>query len=126
MKTIYIKELLDLKSRLKNLLREEKDSIRIMFNVGYEEYLVLNRDNNHSKIYPEVNLLSIEYYRDVGDYDGEQLWSSHGKEYFLESLQEEVINNFMKRLISDDIMKESGKGYSQKECIGAYHNMRKS
>lgn len=126
MKTIYIKELLDLKSRLKNLLREEKDSIRIMFNVGYEEYLVLNRDSNHSKVYPDLNLLSIEYYRDEGDQDGEKLWSIHGEEYFLENLQEEVLNIFMKRLISDDMMKESGKGYSKKECIGAYHNMRKS
>lgn len=126
MKTIYIKELLDLKSRLKNILREEKDSIRIMFNVGYEEYLVLNRDSNHSKVYPDLNLLSIEYYRDEGDQDGEKLWSIHGEEYFLENLQEEVLNIFMKRLISDDMMKESGKGYSKKECIGAYHNMRKS
>ncbi len=126
MKTIYIKELLDLKSRLKNLLIEEKDSIRIMFNVGYAEYLVLNRGNNYSKIYPEVNLLSIEYYRDEGITDGEQLWSSHGIEYFLEDLYEDAINIFMKRLISDDMMKESGEGYSEKECIGAYHNMRKS
>ena len=126
MKTIYIKELLDLKSRLKNLLIEEKDSIRIMFNVGYEEYLVLNRDNNHSTLYPEVNLFSIKYYRDEGDQDGEKLWSIHGEEYFLEKLQEEVLNIFMKRLISDDMMKESGEGYSKKECIGAYHNMRKS
>lgn len=126
MKEIFIKELLGLKSKLKKVLEEEKDSLRIWFNVGYEEYLVLNRDNNHSKVYPDLNLLSIEYYRDEGDQDGEKLWSIHGEEYFLENLQEEVLNIFMKRLISDDMMKESGKGYSKKECIGAYHNMRKS
>lgn len=126
MKEIFIKELLGLKSKLKKVLEEEKDSLRIWFNVGYEEYLVLNRDNNHSTLYPEVNLFSIKYYRDEGDQDGEKLWSIHGEEYFLENLQEEVLNIFMKRLISDDMMKESGEGYSKKECIGAYHNMRKS
>lgn len=126
MKEIFIKELLGLKSKLKKFLEEEKDSLRIWFNVGYEEYLVLNRDNNHSTLYPEVNLFSIKYYRDEGDQDGEKLWSIHGEEYFLEKLQEEVLNIFMKRLISDDMMKESGEGYSKKECIGAYHNMRKS
>lgn len=128
MKEIFIKELLGLKSKLKKVLEEEeeKDSLRIWFNVGYEEYLVLNRDNNHSTLYPEVNLFSIKYYRDEGDQDGEKLWSIHGEEYFLEKLQEEVLNIFMKRLISDDMMKESGEGYSKKECIGAYHNMRKS
>lgn len=126
MKEIFIKELLGLKSKLKKVLEEEKDSLRIWFNVGYEEYLVLNRDNNHSTLYPEVNLFSIKYYRDEGDQDGEKLWSIHGEEYFLEKLQEEVLNIFMKRLISDDMMKESGGGYSKKECIGAYHNMRKS
>ena len=126
MKEIFIKELLGLKSKLKKALEEEKDSLRIWFNVGYEEYLVLNRDNNHSTLYPEVNLFSIKYYRDEGDQDGEKLWSIHGEEYFLEKLQEEVLNIFMKRLISDDMMKESGEGYSKKECIGAYHNMRKS
>jgi len=126
MKEIFIKELLGLKSKLKKVLEEEKDSLRIWFNVGYEEYLVLNRDNNHSTLYPEANLFSIKYYRDEGDQDGEKLWSIHGEEYFLEKLQEEVLNIFMKRLISDDMMKESGEGYSKKECIGAYHNMRKS
>lgn len=126
MKEIFIKELLGSKSKLKKVLEEEKDSLRIWFNVGYEEYLVLNRDNNHSTLYPEVNLFSIKYYRDEGDQDGEKLWSIHGEEYFLEKLQEEVLNIFMKRLISDDMMKESGEGYSKKECIGAYHNMRKS
>lgn len=126
MKEIFIKELLGLKSKLKKVLEEEKDSLRIWFNVGYEEYLVLNRDNNHSTLYPEVNLFSIKYYRDEGDQDGKKLWSIHGEEYFLEKLQEEVLNIFMKRLISDDMMKESGEGYSKKECIGAYHNMRKS
>ena len=126
MKEIFIKELLGLKSKLKKVLEEEKDSLRIWFNVGYEEYLVLNRDNNHSTLYPEVNLFSIKYYRDEGDQDGEKLWSIHGEEYFLEKLQEEVLNIFMKRLISDDMMKESGEGYSKKECIGANHNMRKS
>lgn len=126
MKEIFIKELLGLKSKLKKVLEEEKDSLRIWFNVGYEEYLVLNRDNNHSTLYSEVNLFSIKYYRDEGDQDGEKLWSIHGEEYFLEKLQEEVLNIFMKRLISDDMMKESGEGYSKKECIGAYHNMRKS
>lgn len=126
MKEIFIKELLGLKSKLKKVLEEEKDSLRIWFNVGYEEYLVLNRDNNHSTLYPEVTLFSIKYYRDEGDQDGEKLWSIHGEEYFLEKLQEEVLNIFMKRLISDDMMKESGEGYSKKECIGAYHNMRKS
>ena len=126
MKEIFIKELLGLKSKLKKVLEEEKDSLRIWFNVGYEEYLVLNRDNNHSTLYPEVNLFSIKYYRDEGDQYGEKLWSIHGEEYFLEKLQEEVLNIFMKRLISDDMMKESGEGYSKKECIGAYHNMRKS
>lgn len=126
MKEIFIKELLGLKSKLKKVLEEEKDSLRIWFNVGYEEYLVLNRDNNHSTLYPEVNLFSIKYYRDEGDQDGEKLWSIHGEEYFLEKLKEEVLNIFMKRLISDDMMKESGEGYSKKECIGAYHNMRKS
>ena len=126
MKEIFIKELLGLKSKLKKVLEEEKDSLRIWFNVGYEEYLVLNRDNNHSTLYPEVNLFSIKYYRDEGDQDGEKLWSIHGEEYFLEKLQEEVLNIFMKRLISDDMMKESGEVYSKKECIGAYHNMRKS
>lgn len=126
MKEIFIKELLGLKSKLKKVLEEEKDSLRIWFNVGYEEYLVLNKDNNHSTLYPEVNLFSIKYYRDEGDQDGEKLWSIHGEEYFLEKLQEEVLNIFMKRLISDDMMKESGEGYSKKECIGAYHNMRKS
>lgn len=126
MKEIFIKELLGLKSKLKKVLEEEKDSLRIWFNVGYEEYLVLNRDNNHSTLYPEVNLFSIKYYRDEGDQDREKLWSIHGEEYFLEKLQEEVLNIFMKRLISDDMMKESGEGYSKKECIGAYHNMRKS
>ena len=126
MKEIFIKELLGLKSKLKKVLEEEKDSLRIWFNVGYEEYLVLNRDNNHSTLYTEVNLFSIKYYRDEGDQDGEKLWSIHGEEYFLEKLQEEVLNIFMKRLISDDMMKESGEGYSKKECIGAYHNMRKS
>ena len=115
-----------MKSKLKKVLEEEKDSLRIWFNVGYEEYLVLNRDNNHSTLYPEVNLFSIKYYRDEGDQDGEKLWSIHGEEYFLEKLKEEVLNIFMKRLISDDMMKESGEGYSKKECIGAYHNMRKS
>lgn len=126
MKEIFIKELLGLKSKLKKVLEEEKDSLRIWFNVGYEEYLILIRSNNHSTLYPEVNLFSIKYYRDEGDQDGEKLWSIHGEEYFLENLQEEVLNIFMKRLISDDMMKESGEGYSKKECIGAYHNMRKS
>ncbi|EPP7234476.1 hypothetical protein ACTOJ1_001425 [Shigella flexneri] len=126
MKEIFIKELLGLKSKLKKVLEEEKDSLRIWFNVGYEEYLILIRSNNHSTLYPEVNLFSIKYYRDEGDQDGEKLWSIHGEEYFLEKLQEEVLNIFMKRLISDDMMKESGEGYSKKECIGAYHNMRKS
>lgn len=126
MKEIFIKELLGLKSKLKKILEEEKDSLRIWFNVGYEEYLILIRSNNHSTLYPEVNLFSIKYYRDEGDQDGEKLWSIHGEEYFLEKLQEEVLNIFMKRLISDDMMKESGEGYSKKECIGAYHNMRKS
>ena len=124
MKENFIKKLLGLKSKLKKVLEEEKDSLRIWFNVGYEEYLVLNRDNNHSTLYPEVNLFSIKYYRDEGDQDGEKLWSIHGEEYFLEKLQEEVLNIFMKRLISDDIMKESGEGFNKKECIAAYHNMR--
>lgn len=126
MKEIFIKELLGLKSKLKKILEEEKDSLRIWFNVGYEEYLILIRSNNHSTLYPEVNLFSIKYYRDEGDQDGEKLWSIHGEEYFLEKLQEEVSNIFMKRLISDDMMKESGEGYSKKECIGAYHNMRRT
>lgn len=124
MKSIFVKEILNLKNKINSVLKEEKDSLRIWFNVGYEEYLVLSRDNNNSSLYPEVNLLSIEYYRDEGDQDGEKLWSSHGKEYFLEDLQEEVIDIFLNRLISDDMMKASGKGFTKKECMSAYHNMR--
>lgn len=126
MKDIYVKELLGLKDRLKNLLKEEKDSLRIWFNVGYEEYLVLERELAVSLIYPNLFLLSIKYYEDQGDDNGEKLWKEYGNEYFLEEMMEDVLGIFMSRLISDNMQEVSRKGFTQKECVSAHHIMMKS
>lgn len=126
MKDIRIKYLCNLKAELKSILREKKDSLRIWFNVGYDDHLVLERVKAPSVLYPDLLLLSIKYYEDQGDDNGEKLWKEYGNEYFLEDSIEAVVEIFMNRLISDNMQKASGKGFTKKECVSAHHIMMKS
>lgn len=126
MKEIRIKYLCNLKSELKSILKENKDTLRIWFNVGYDDHLVLERTKAPSVLYPDLLLLSIKYYEDQGDDNGEKLWKEYGNEYFLEESIEAVVENFMNRLISDSMQEASGKGFTKKECVSAHHIMMKS
>lgn len=111
----------DILSSIKDIFNLNKKEVRIMIRSDYSNYLTVCRIIKNSEVYPELELYSLEYYDDKGDYDGETLYQSYGIEYFSLLDDENLYKALLKRLTHTEPKKESGFGFSKIDCVSAHH-----
>lgn len=111
----------DLKDELKKYL-DGKNNVRIFVEIGFGDYLVLIKKSGYSSLYPDLELLSIEYYQSAGISENE--WDIKGQEYFLLDNEEEALMTFIRRFTAVSPHKKSDCGFDYKDCISVYHLMK--